>query len=96
MSSRTDPPGRLLHDIRLPLSPYDHNPGIHYTVYLPRDYTVRRTAGDIVLSLTALLVLELYRSGILHSDPDKPISVELDGEDTGTLPDYGFPVSGLC
>ena len=85
--------GRLLHEIRLPLPSYEHRPGIHYLVYLPRDYTVRRIAGDLVLSLPALLVLELYRSGVLHSDPNEPISVALDGEDAGLhrITDFRYP-----
>lgn len=71
--------GINLHDVKMPLVPYDKIT-CSFLSYPSSQIQCSQNANTLALGIPSLLALELYRTGILPQDADIPVSVKIGGK----------------
>ncbi len=86
--------GIKLHDVKMPLVPYDKRT-LSFLSYPSSQIQCSQNANTLALGIPSLFALELYRTGILPQDTDIPVSVKIGGKPAKEflITDVRYPIS---
>ena len=88
--------GQKLHEVRMPLE--SHTKDVVSSLSFPKTMVKFSLDGDTIrLAIPPLLGMELYRSGMLPQDSEKPVIIAVSGRPKGqfTVSDVRYPSHGF-